>query len=364
MLWSTKESYIIGVHQEKLFKLKKKLAMFDLDNTLINTKKGHIVSIDEDDWDYAYKQVKNKLEEYYKNNYSIIIITNQKVITFDEDNTSKNKIYINKWKNKINNFAKSLNLPFIILASLESDMYRKPSLGLYNIILNNLTRKKIKLDKNNSFYSGDAVGRKHDFSDSDIKFALNIKIKFYLPEYIFNNKENILPEIKPLELIQEENKINYNNLEDFVILCGLPASGKTTLAKELEKNNYKIINQDSLKTKEKCLETCKNLAINKNKIIIDNTNMSREERNNYISIAKKYNYKITCIVFKTSIKQCMHNSYYRNYITNNKIKPIPLVAYRMLNNKYQKPELTENINNIIELEQNIINDERYYLYYE
>ena len=44
------------------------------------------------------------------------------------------------------------------------------------------------LDLENSFFCGDAAGwsktdtKKADFSDSDLKFALNIGIKFRLPE--------------------------------------------------------------------------------------------------------------------------------------------------------------------------------------
>ena len=39
--------------------------------------------------------------------------------------------------------------------------------------------------KKNSFYCGDAAGRKNDFSDSDKNFAKNIGIEFYIPEKIF-----------------------------------------------------------------------------------------------------------------------------------------------------------------------------------
>ena len=42
-----------------------------------------------------------------------------------------------------------------------------------------------KWDKNKSFYVGDALGRKEDWSDVDKKFAENIGIKYYSPDEIF-----------------------------------------------------------------------------------------------------------------------------------------------------------------------------------
>ena len=49
----------------------------------------------------------------------------------------------------------------------------------------------IKIDKRNSFYCGDAAGRPKtatrpkDFTDTDLKFALNNGLPFKLPEELF-----------------------------------------------------------------------------------------------------------------------------------------------------------------------------------
>ena len=52
--------------------------------------------------------------------------------------------------------------------------------------------KSVKIEKKESFYCGDAAGRKkskarlrNDFSSSDYLFAYNIGIKFYTPETLF-----------------------------------------------------------------------------------------------------------------------------------------------------------------------------------
>lgn len=61
----------------------------------------------------------------------------------------------------------------------------------------------VEVDLAESFYCGDAAGRpargttKKDFSDSDLKFALNIGIQFKTPEQVFLNEEdNNVPKVK------------------------------------------------------------------------------------------------------------------------------------------------------------------------
>ena len=54
----------------------------------------------------------------------------------------------------------------------------------------------IKIEKVKSFYCGDAAGRKDgkhkDFSDSDLKFALNVGLEFLTPENLFlGEKEKV-----------------------------------------------------------------------------------------------------------------------------------------------------------------------------
>lgn len=55
---------------------------------------------------------------------------------------------------------------------------------MWDYFVKNLNGGK-KVDMDISFYCGDAAGRKapvKDFTDSDLKFALNLKLKFYTPD--------------------------------------------------------------------------------------------------------------------------------------------------------------------------------------
>ena len=146
-----------------------------------------------------------------------------------------------------------------------------------------------------------------------------------------------------------------------IIMVGYPASGKSFISKYISNNhNYIIINQDTLKTKAKCkLECIKNINNNKS-IIIDATNPNKESRKFYIDIAKEHNYKISIYHMTTSKELSMHNNYYRSLINN--IKSIPTLVYNIYKSKFEKPELTENVFEIIKINHNTPIDPIYYLY--
>jgi len=320
-----------------------RLAIFDLDGTIIKYSKK------QDNWSYLYDTVKNKLKTYTK--YRIIIITNQKLLSKSEE---RYKI----WINKIKEIILDLDIPIEIYCSYSDDKYRKPKPTFYNII----TGSK----KYNAFYCGDAVGRVGDFSDTDLKFALNCNIKCYTPEIIFLGFDNKNKSIKyPILPTKTLHSFKYNNTSNkqLILMIGFPASGKSTVAKKIAStnNNYIIINQDTMKTKKKCLdETLKNIKLNYN-IIIDNTNVTKDIRKEYIDIAKKYNYKVIYVVMLTSKEISLHNNYYRNYKTGREL--IPSLVYNIINKKYQKPEKEENIDEIIEVEPMRPISLDYFLYY-
>jgi bifunctional polynucleotide phosphatase/kinase len=156
---------------------KYKMAGFDLDYTLIKTKSGNIFPKDKNDWLLLNDQIKPKLLELAKNpEYIIVIFSNQKGLG------KKSKLTIDDFIEKINNIKKLLNINFIFLAALEDDKYRKPEIGMFKYLKSELG---IKINKKDSFYVGDMAGRENDKFDTDLKFALNIKVNFMTPEEYF-----------------------------------------------------------------------------------------------------------------------------------------------------------------------------------
>lgn len=71
----------------------------------------------------------------------------------------------------------------VFVASAE-DEYRKPGTGMWTLLADKFNGES-KIDLKTSFYCGDAAGRKtathKDFSDSDLKFGLNVGIEFKTP---------------------------------------------------------------------------------------------------------------------------------------------------------------------------------------
>lgn len=150
------------------------LAAFDLDWTLIRPRNGTF-PLNINDNIIMDRRIEI-LKKYQDGGYTIIILTNQKV-------TSRNPLDFKlKRLNNIGNLFKSYGIQVMIFMSISDDMYRKPNIGMISEINQIIPNSKIV------FYCGDAAGRNSDFSDSDLKFAQNAGINFYLPETIFNQK--------------------------------------------------------------------------------------------------------------------------------------------------------------------------------
>lgn len=353
MNWIDTNEYLLGISNN--FILTNKIAGFDLDETLIKTKSGNIFPKDENDWVFLYDNVPNILQEFYNDGFSIIIVTNQ----YGLSSSDKKK---KEWINKLDFIFNILNINGMVCCATEKNKYRKPLPGFYDEFIN---KNKVILD-NVSFYCGDACGRKKDHSDVDIKFAYNIELKYYVPENIFANKHPIIPKIKYPILDLTTHELSYDKIlfkpliNDLIIMVGYPASGKSSFSKMLNmKYGYVIINQDTLKTKAKCLKETEANMKKHNSIVIDNTNPSKSVRKQYIDLGKKYGYNIRIIYINCSKELAMHRNYFRMLQQD---RFIPNIAYNIFNSKFEYPTKEENVDEILVIKPELIKDERYYKY--
>jgi bifunctional polynucleotide phosphatase/kinase len=320
--------YKINISPEKT-----KIAGFDLDSTLIKTKSGRVHAKDRDDWQFFSDGVVEKLIELSENGYNIVIFTNQSGLGQKEEKR-KNFMY------KLNNILFQIggNVPVSYFISTGYDQFRKPMVGCFSL----LTIELKNIDFEKSFYCGDACGRsagwswgggikkKKDFSSSDLFFAKNCGLNFHTPEEMFlgaTQTDGITHEKREfLDYLGEEPVKFYLNLDlqkkYIIVMMGLPASGKSFLSKWLRDQNkefdFKIVNQDTLKTKSKNNKYFKQLVEDGENIIVDNTNLVPKDRAFYFHD----NYQIIGIKIETDWNIIVQLNHFRCFKTGKFIKSI------------------------------------------
>lgn len=68
------------------------------------------------------------------------------------------------------------------------------------------------------------------------------------------------------------------------------------------------VNNDTLKTKEKCIKVCREALQEGKSVVIDNTNPTEDVRRLYINIAKEFKVPVRALYFDVSKDICIHNN--------------------------------------------------------
>ncbi|KAJ2920926.1 hypothetical protein H1R20_g16166, partial [Candolleomyces eurysporus] len=268
-----------------------KVAALDLDGTLIKADLRHTA-----DWQWWSPVVPKKLRELHEQGYSIVIISNQNL----------KAAQLKTWKDKVASIARALeSVPFRLFAATVKDQYRKPMPGMWYELERLYALDGVQIDKEESFFIGDAAGRiysktKKDFASTDRKWALNLSIKFLTPEEHFLNlaphtnvelpgfNVSSLPDL-PQILPSSSSLLPDPPSHELVLFVGSPCLGKTSFyTQHFQKAGYTHINQDTLKTRPKCIAAVQEAAKNGQSCVIDNTNRNAATRKFYIDIAKKH----------------------------------------------------------------------------
>ncbi|KAI5300896.1 hypothetical protein KEM55_004100 [Ascosphaera atra] len=173
----------------------RRLAAFDLDSTLIETKSGAKFPTNGDDWQWWSPNVPLKLRELHDQGYLLAIITNQGAVVLKKK-SKKSKTDVSEpksltnLKQRLTGVVKALELPMSIYAATAKDGFRKPGTGMWKELVG-----KQDLDLENDlnheqcFFVGDAAGRPQDHSNVDRELASNIGIPFKTPEEFFLGEE-------------------------------------------------------------------------------------------------------------------------------------------------------------------------------
>jgi len=123
-------------------------------------------------------------------------------------------------------------------------------------------------------------------------YFLNVSEK--LPELSFDIKKFAAADDKEKN---GEDTENYKSEEqEVIVFVGAPGAGKSTFWNN-HLSDYVRVNNDTLKTKEKCMKVCRQALDDGKSAVIDNTNPDTESRKRYIDIAKEYKVPIRCFYF-------------------------------------------------------------------
>lgn len=144
------------------------------------------------------------------------------------------------------------------------------------------------------------------------------------------------------------------------LVCGFPASGKSTITKELvSKHNHAVLNRDTEGgTIAGLLPKLEEHLKNNVDVVLDNLFPTAESRKPFIDLCKQYKTDIACKVMGTSIEEAQFNAVQRmidltgKFPTLDEIKKskhpniFPVVVLFKYKKEYQKPSPAEGFSKV------------------
>ncbi|KIY63839.1 PNK3P-domain-containing protein [Cylindrobasidium torrendii FP15055 ss-10] len=284
-----------------------KIAAFDLDGTLIKSTIGAGTSKSKSSssalFEWWHPSVPAKLRGAVEAGYTVVIVSNQGV---------KPKV-LETWRSKVRAIADALpDVSFYIFAATAKDIFRKPLPGIWDAIRRIWGEVQISVDE--SFFVGDAAGRRYpskgkkenkDFADSDRKWAANAGLRFSTPEEYFLEKPVYADYVmggfdaKTFEMaLPPAPTMPSPSTLEVIVFAGPPCLGKSSFyRKHFQPRGYVHINQDTLKSRDKCVKKADEALQAGIAVVIDNTNRDKKTRALYVNLAKKHGVSVRCFVF-------------------------------------------------------------------
>jgi len=330
---------------------KRRIAAFDFDGCLCGLSFNRADDNRRIHERVLFPSVKPILTKLAESGYQVVIFSNEYLGRLKNPTPIQNAV--NRKTKRIDEFLEYVGVPIDVYLATEKDQFRKPSTrdrekegrhaggpGMWKFMqvdpfeqTENLDT--VKLDMEQSFFVGDAAGRTNDVGDGDKNFALEVGVKFYTPEQFFLvngvgaqitdackptlqeseelNSEPILASLKQVVTANanvQENR-DGNALKLLLIMVGLPGSGKSTvasaLAASLGSKNCVRFSQDALKTSKKVQAAVEEALRNTSQtlVIVDRTNISLEQRRQWINLAKKYDATAAIFYIEMHATECV-----------------------------------------------------------
>ena len=294
------------LEHRKIRKEREKVAIFDMDWTLIKPQEGRRFPKNAEDWQWLRKSVPGVVRGYAKKGYRIVILTDQ----------SKD------WKlDTVKSVLAGLNVPAVAIVAFEKGLQKPNVEGFMKV----LGEKDYKMAE--SVYVGDAAGREGDWAGVDKEVAERLGVgRFMVPEEAF-----------PLGVWQADmEKVMGSGSREVVIMVGYPGSGKSTLAKRLEETGkYYRVDGDKFGTPAKMLQEGEKGLMGGLSVVFDSTNGTREKRKSFIEFARKHGLGARCVWVDRGIDEAMEQERERVWTTG--AKKIPEVVFYTYRKRFEEP---------------------------
>ncbi|KAL7752293.1 DNA kinase/phosphatase Pnk1 [Sorochytrium milnesiophthora] len=328
-----------------------KVAAFDLDHSLIATKSGNKWPKDQHDWRFWGNgtTVVRRLRQLDEEGYAVVIFTNQAGI-------GKGQLKKEVFQGKVNAIVKVLDLPLWLMVATKPDWYRKPCPGMWEYFTRECVADGCAVDLDASFFVGDAAGRpanwkpkqKKDFHDTDRKFAHNIGLPFHTPEEFFLSEP-----VAPFEL----PKFHPSSLKDLpsheVAAIERPEAQELVLMStfahlHFAQHGYVAVNQDTLKTRDKCLKAVEEALKAGSSVVVDNTNPDIATRRLYLDLARPLQIPTRAIHLRTHVDVARHLNKLRSLTSTR--EQLPAIAFNSYYSRYQEPSVEEGLTEVVHVD--------------
>lgn len=298
-----------------------KIAGFDMNDTLVSSKTGapgYQVTIS--DWKLYCEAVPGKLKALHADGYKIVMFTNQGNIRKAVE--GKRAVAVKEY---VDAFVAAVGVPILVMMATSKDNFRKPSAGMWEELQK--LNPGLVLDKEASFYVGDAAGRPGEHSADDAGFAKAVGVRFIHVDDYFGEVQVAGRLTQSVEKCVEWKLENPRPKPPLVlVVVGSPGCGKSTFADKLgppfvaankasanalgagiagrEQQPWRRICQDVLANREVCLRAADSCFQQGLSVIIDRTNFNAMQREPWLNFAAARGAACHCIVFDVSTQEC------------------------------------------------------------
>lgn len=129
-----------------------------------------------------------------------------------------------------------------------------------------------------------------------------------------------------------------------VILMGLQGSGKSSWFDQQFRYSHVLISLDVLKTRHREQQILQVCLQTQQRVVIDNTNPSIQDRARYIPAAKAAGFRVIGYYFSVSVADCLRHNRARP-----QARQVPDVAIKDAARRWQQPTFAEGFDELYEV---------------